>query len=124
MASPSGIDHLAERLLAFEERLERLERLSFLSYVETRRLAEYAYQLRIYEPEPGDAPYKRLHGMKGLSDQEALNFGMEIADVVALKVKMTRFLQARCRQDALQLAKDLAEERKRCPVEIEARDVA
>ena len=112
-------EDLAARLFALEERLERLERLSFLSYTELRKVAEYAYQIRIYEPEPGDAPFKRMPKMHALSDEEALGAGMGVADLVALKFKMSRFLQARCRQDALALAKDIAEERKRRPIEAE-----
>lgn len=104
---------VVERLLALEERLERVERLSYLCYVETRRVAEYAY-LNVRMEEDAES-VKRLPGMRHLSDAEALKFGMEMEDLVALKFKH-RFLVARCRRDALVIAKELADERKRRPV--------
>lgn len=105
---------LGERLLALEERLERVERLSYLTYCETRRIAEYAYLNVRLEAEPDSV--KRLSGMRALSDQDALKFGMEFSDVIALKFKQ-RFLAARCREDVLAIAKELAEERHRRPVD-------
>jgi hypothetical protein len=106
-------DTLGERVLALEERLERLERLAYLSYVEMRKVAEYAY-LNVRLEEDADT-VKRLSGMRGLSDQDALAAGLEFDDIVALKLK-ARFLTARCRNDALAIAKELADERKRRPV--------
>ncbi len=114
---------LAERLLALEERLERVERLSYLLYGEMRRVAEYAYLNVRLEAEP--ETIKRLPGMRSLSDQDALRAGMDVDDLVALKVKQ-RFLVARCRADALAIAKHIADERKRLPVDVakEERKVA
>lgn len=98
-----------ERLASLEQRLERLERLAFLSYVEIRRVADYAY-LNILLEQDADT-IKRIQGMRALSDHEALRSGMDVQDLVHLKVRMTKFLQARCRHDVLELAQDLAKER-------------
>lgn len=104
---------LGERVLALEERLERLERLSYLCYTEIRKVAEYAYLNVKLEADPNTV--KRISKMRQLSDQEALKSGMEFEDLVALKFKQ-RFLVARCRQDVLEIAKEIADERKRRPV--------
>lgn len=92
--------------------MERVERLSYLSYVETRKLAQYAHSI-VQLAQEGEAA-KAMPGMRALSDDDALRFGMEMEDLIALKFKM-RFLTARCRRDALGIAKELADERKRRP---------
>ncbi len=111
----------SQRLAAIEQRLERLERLAFLSYTEVRKVADYAY-LSILMEQDADS-IKRMQGMRALSDHEALQSGMDMEDLVHLKVRMSRFLQARCRHDVLELARELAAERNRAMAASE-KDVA
>lgn len=102
--------------------MERVERLAYLEYVETRRLAEYAYlNVRL---EVDAEEIKRVPGIRSLTDDQAIRSGLAVEDLVALKVKQ-RFLGARCREDILAIAKYIAEERNRDPaVVLEERSAA
>jgi hypothetical protein len=102
-----------------EERLDRLERLAYLAYVEIRQVADYAYVNARLEVE-GDV-VKRMPKMGKLTDGEAIKFGMDGEDLVALKWKHP-FLVARCRQEALEIAKYIADERKRLPASPQANE--
>lgn len=103
--------------------MERVERLSYLSYVELRRVADYAYlNVRL---EVDSESIKRIRGIRNVTDDEAQKFGLSLRDVVALKHKQ-RFLYGRCREDFLAIAKYIAKERERDPAVVaeEDRDVA
>lgn len=99
--------------------MERLERVSYALYNEMRLVADYAYLNVRLEADP--ETIKRVPGIRTLTDDQALKAGLTAEDIVALKFKQ-RFLAARCRADIFEIAKFIADERLRDPVQVQAEE--
>ena len=94
------------RLTEIEIRLGRAERLGYGNYMDVRSVARYAHENVLLEATPETV--KKLRGMDQLQDQEALAVGMSAEELVVLKMS-TRNVAERCRVDALEIAKIVAE---------------